>query len=297
MVIVMICEICNSSKAGLVYHGKIRNGSPDHLTNNTVTVFQCSECRTFWHDASTENSALYESNTYRENMGEIVSLSEFYKKHDVEIIDKLNYTGTEVYRNKLFMDVGCGGGGYADYINGVARQTVLIEPNESFADQLRNKGYEVYPYMCDALSRYKNSVELLTSYDVIEHVDDPQRFIQLVYDLLAPGGTAYVGTPTEYPILRQLLGVEFDAFVFSMQHIWVFSRASLEIMAKKSGFTDITVKFYQRFGIGNLISWLQMREPRGEAQYSFLSPALNSLYKTEMAKEETAEYLVLELRK
>jgi SAM-dependent methyltransferase len=230
-------------------------------------------------------------------MGETIALPEFYRRHDAEILDKLCYTGTTVYRNALFLDIGCGGGGLADYIRGVARRVVLVEPNASFAAQLRDKGYEVFPYADDALARYENKIELITSYDVIEHVDDPQAFLRSVYALLAPGGRAYIGTPTEYPVLRSLLGAAFDAFVFSVQHPWVFSRASLERMAHAAGFSEIKVHFYQRFGLGNLIAWLQTREPKGDAAYDFFSPALNAHYKSEMSKEETAEYLVLSLKK
>ena len=42
-------------------------------------------------------------------------------------------------------------------------------------------------------------------------------------------------------------------------------------MAEKCGFSAFEVKFYQRFGIGNLIAWLQTREPRGEAMYDFVT--------------------------
>jgi SAM-dependent methyltransferase len=155
----------------------------------------------------------------------------------------------------------------------------------------------VFAYVADALAQYENSIELITSWDVIEHVDAPCGFLKSVYDLLAPGGNAYIGTPTEYPVLRGLLGAEFDAFVFSVQHPWVFSRESLEYMARNCGFSGFCVKFYQRFGVGNLIAWLQTREPKGEAVYGFVTPALNAVYKSETAREETAEYLVLELRK
>jgi SAM-dependent methyltransferase len=294
----MICPICGSANARTIYYGKIRDGAPGRLTDGDVPVYRCEACRVIWQGGGyCLRQRLYESDAYRESMGETVALSEFYRKHDAEIFDKLNYTGTAVYRDKLFMDIGCGGGGYADYIRGVARRVVLAEPNENFAAQLRNKGYEVFAYAGDALAKYENTIELITSYDVIEHVDDPQNFLRLAYKLLAPGGIAYIGTPTEYPVLRELLGAVFDAFVFSVQHPWVFSRESLEFMARNCGFSEYRVEFYQRFGIGNLIAWLQTHEPRGEAMYGFVTPALNNLYKSEMAREEAAEYIVLELRK
>lgn len=293
----MTCKICNSSNVITTYQGNIRNGAPGKMTSNSVEVYQCQDCGTIWHLPVDESAALYNSDSYRESMGETVELAAFYEKHDHEILDKLNYTGTSVYRNKLFMDIGVGGGGYADYIHGVAREVVLVEPNAHFAELLREKGYEVFSYGEDALKKYRGKIEVLTSYDVIEHVDDPQQFLKTAYELLAPGGVAFIGTPTEYPVIRSLLGAEFDSFVFSVQHPWVLSRKSLEIMAQRCGFSHFEVKFYQRFGLGNLIAWLAERKPKGEAQYKFISSALNAVYKSEMAKEGTAEYLVLEVKK
>ena len=58
--------------------------------------------------------------------------------------------GTSVYRNKVFMDVGAGGEGYADFILGVAKKVILVELNIAFAGMLREKGYEVFAYMEDA---------------------------------------------------------------------------------------------------------------------------------------------------
>ncbi|MDL2288182.1 class I SAM-dependent methyltransferase [Oscillospiraceae bacterium OttesenSCG-928-F05] len=293
----MNCKICGQNNVEVTYEGKIRRGAPGKMTEEDVPVYRCLSCDCIWHEPVIESAMLYQSDTYRESMDEVVTLDAFYEKHDDEILEKLKYTGTSVYRGKLVMDVGCGGGGYADYINGVASQIVLVEPAKNFAAQLRNKGYEVFPYMEKALEKYRNSIEVLTSYDVIEHVDDPEMFLRSVYDLLTPGGTAFIGTPTEYPVLRGLLGQTFDAFLFSVQHLWVLSRKNLELMAQKSGFSQCKVDYYQRFGLGNLIAWLQTNTPRGEAKYDFVSRSLDALYKSEMAKEETGEYLVLRLVK
>jgi hypothetical protein len=68
-------------------------------------------------------------------------------------------------------------------------------------------------------------------------------------------------------------------------------------MAYKCGFSEYSVSFHQRFGMGNLIAWLSERTPCGDKEYDFISSSLNALYKSEMEKEETAEYLVLKVKK
>jgi len=293
----MHCSICGSDNTEITYKGKIRNGAPGKMTDESISMYRCENCFTIWHECFSADNELYQTDDYRESIGEMVTLQEFYSKHDAEILDKLNYTGTEVYRDKLFMDIGCGGGGLADFIRTVASEAILIEPNANFAGQLRKKGYKVFAYADDALEEYENKIELIISFDVIEHVDNPQVFLSSIYKLLSPDGIAYIGTPTEYPVLRSLLGSEFDAFVFSTQHTWVFSREGLEYLARNCGFSAYSVSFYQRFGLGNLIAWLQTRQPKGEMIYEFITPTLQSHYKSEMARDGTAEYLVLKLSK
>jgi len=122
-------------------------------------------------------------------------------------------------------------------------------------------------------------------------------FLLTIYKLLASGGIAFVGTPTEYPVLRRLLGRKFDNFVFSVQHPYVFSSKSLELIAERGGFFEYSVNYFQTYGIGNLIAWLQTREPMGDKQYDFFTKSTDELYKSEMAREDTAEYLVLTAKK
>jgi hypothetical protein len=292
----IFCPVCGDSNITITYNGKIRDGAAGKYTGFDVEIYKCERCGLNWHTPFTEEN-FYQEDIYRNSMGENVTLIDFCQKHDAEILLKLSYTGTGIYRDKLFMDVGAGGGGFADFISGVAKKSLLVEPNQNFRNQLKQKGYEAFKDMSEAVDKYGNRVELLTSWDVIEHVAQPLAFLKQTYTLLGNAGMAFIGTPTEYPILRKLLGATFDSFVFSIQHPWVFSVRSLDILAKKAGFTKVSIKCYQRFGIGNLIAWLQTGAPKGDAAYGFISPALDAHYKAEMGYEETAEYLVAELRK
>jgi 2-polyprenyl-3-methyl-5-hydroxy-6-metoxy-1,4-benzoquinol methylase len=296
----MECLICGSKDVEVTYEGRIRNGAPGNETETAIKVYKCDNCKCIWHNPITEKD-YYDSNEYRESMNEKVSLGAFNSRHDSEILDKLNYTGTAIFRDKVYMDVGCGGGGLADYINGVAKKTILVEPNELFAELLRAKEYEVYSCMKSFTKKDKlpgGGIDVLTSFDVIEHVEDPQGFVNDVVSLLSPGGKAFIGTPTEYPILRTLLGPEFDRFLFSVQHPWVFSGATLLYMAEKSGFDGTAhIEYRQLYGMGNLLSWLKSRGPKGDITFPFISQSLDAVYKSEMANEATADYIVMVLDK
>jgi hypothetical protein len=90
------------------------------------------------------------------------------------------------------------------------------------------------------------------------------------------------------------LGAEFDKFIFSVQHPWVFSDVTLLYMAEKLGLGKIPeIQYHHLYGMGNLLSWLKTREPKGNITFPFISQSLDALYKSEMANNATADYLVL----
>ncbi|MBQ8665550.1 MAG: class I SAM-dependent methyltransferase [Lachnospiraceae bacterium] len=296
------CRICNSGDIRKIYEGQIRNGALGHYTSEAVSMYQCHSCNVIWHeklrDAYIEK--YYESKEYREAMGEESSVDEFYSIHDKDNLEKIQYTGTTLFRNKIVADVGCGGGSFLDLINGIAKEIVAVEPSKAYRDAMSdNKGYKTFAYMDDALSGgYSSKIDVLTSFDVIEHVDDPREFLNQVYSLLEQGGKAIIGTPTDAPIMRSLLGEVFEKQqLFSVQHLWILSEKSLRQMAENAGFSAIDFKYYQRYSIGNLLGWLRDKKPRSEITDSIFDGVLDSVWRQEVQNRGLADYIVAYLTK
>ena len=86
---------------------------------------------------------------------------------------------------------------------------------------------------------------------------------------------------------RQIV-IFFTLWVFV---IW-FSAEIIFALFKNAGFRNITIKKRQKYGLGNLLAWLNERKPRGDIKYDFISETIDAAYKAEMGKYN-AEYLVL----
>ena len=133
---------------------------------------------------------------------------------------------------------------------------------------------------------------------MIEHVDDPREFLNQVYSLLEQGGKAIIGTPTDAPIMRSLLGEVFEKQqLFSVQHLWILSEKSLRQMAENAGFSAIDFKYYQRYSIGNLLGWLRDKKPRSEITDSIFDGVLDSVWRQEVQNRGLADYIVAYLTK
>jgi SAM-dependent methyltransferase len=290
------CSICGSKEITITYHGPVRVGQGAKRTEKAYDLYQCLGCGTIWHENDVfapEN--YYESTQYRIELEGSADINDFYAKHDKECLDKFVYTGTDIFRGKIVADIGCGGGGWLDFLKDVASTTVAVEPSEIYRKHLREKGHITYAYMNEAIQDYSNAINVLTSFDVIEHVTDPQDFVQDMSNLVSGGGggAAIVGTPTDFKHLRLLLGSEFDSFVFSVQHLWVFTEKGLRILFERAGFNKVKINHYMRYGLGNVFAWLKERGPKGHITYPCISATMEEAWKSNLAEIGYGDYLVV----
>lgn len=293
----MECKLCGQRNVEVTYEGYIRDGKVGNYTKESVRIYKCHNCGTIWHDCQKELNEFYESVEYRKSLEGTSDIEDFYTMHDAESMDKFIYTGTEIFRGKIVADIGCGGGAFLDYIFSVGKEVIAIEPSRVYQEEMNKKGFEVFPYAEDALEEYKNRVDIIVSFDCIEHVESPEKFVKEAYELLAPNGMAFIGTPTDAPVMRELLGTDYESFLFSTQHPWVLSRGSFDVMAEHCGITQYDCKFYQRYGLGNCLFWLQNRQPGRHKKYGFISKGMDELWKRELERQKLSDYIVFEMKK
>ncbi len=100
--------------------------------------------------------------------------------------------------------------------------------------------------------------------------------------------------------MRGLLGEIYERKVlFSTQHIWILGKENLTRIALKAGFKkeNIDIKFYQRYGIQNMIGWIREKEPCSDIEDVFFANTLDKVWKTECEAQGVSDYIVLYLEK
>lgn len=89
------------------------------------------------------------------------------------------------------------------------------------------------------------------------------------------------------------MGERFDKFIFQVQHPWIFSEECLKMIFEEAGFKNISIEKKQKYGLGNLLHWLNEKEPRGHSTYDFVTPTMNAAYMAEMESMGNSEYLIV----
>ena len=296
----MKCKICGGKNIKIIYNGPIRDGGLGKYTKEPVKMYQCDDCNVIWHDKVLNIKDFYESQEYRKSLEGSSEEKDFYRLHDKETLDKFQYTGTTIFRNKIVADIGCGCGAFLDYLKGVATEIIAIEPSETYRTIMEKKGFHTYPYAQDikAEKKYWEKIDVATSFDVIEHVEFPFDFLKDIYGMLKNGGKAIIGTPTDAPVMRNLLGEIYEKkLLFSTQHLWVLGEKNLRLMAEKIGFSIIVFKYYQRYGIGNMLGWIRDKVPKSTISASYLTNTLDNAWKSQLEEKGLADYIVLYVTK
>ena len=140
------CSVCGSENTKVIYNGKFRYGAVGTWTDSDVPIYQCEDCGLIWHDNVFDSiKDFYESSDYRDAVQGDGSIERFYALHDGEVENRLKFTGTKIFRNKVVADIGCAAGSFLDFVGGAAKKVIAIEPSQAYRNMLEEKwgGYGI----------------------------------------------------------------------------------------------------------------------------------------------------------
>jgi SAM-dependent methyltransferase len=122
------------------------------------------------------------------------------------------------HRLRRVLDVGCGSGIFLDLARQSGRETCGLELNSAAAAKARAKGHEVFDCMLHELSRgdVAGGFDLITFFQVIEHVPQPVTLLRQAAALLNPEGRISVAVPSAKGVLRL---VPFDPHQWPPHHM------------------------------------------------------------------------------
>jgi SAM-dependent methyltransferase len=141
-------------------------------------------------------------------------------------------------RKPRLLDVGAGLGVFPHAVKQTGWACTALDPDSRAARHLRDVvGVEA---VCGDFmhAEYLGNFDVITFNKVLEHVDDPVRMLRRSCQTLAPGGFVYVELPDGEMAARD--GAEREEFF--IEHLHVFSFASLAMLADRAGFTPVSIE-------------------------------------------------------
>jgi SAM-dependent methyltransferase len=141
------------------------------------------------------------------------------------------------------VDVGAGAGVFLTELRDAADgvECVAIEPGRELAAQARANGLSVAEKTLEDATEIAGRADLVTSFEVIEHIHDPLRFVNALTHLAKPGGLVLVTGLGGDGFDVQTLW-ESSTAVTPPHHLNFISVAGFERLFTRAGFIDVEVE-------------------------------------------------------
>lgn len=161
--------------------------------------------------------------------------------------------------NKV-LDIGCGKGLFLDVLKANGKETYGLEPDRNAVDILKKKGHHATMGDISASAYEDNFFDLITMFQVFEHLENPSEVIREIYRILKPGGTFILETPNIESSLAK--NKKFWRALEFPRHLMLHSPKSVEKLLSAGNFqpkiytrtspTDIKETFFLKKKIRSL---------------------------------------------
>jgi 2-polyprenyl-3-methyl-5-hydroxy-6-metoxy-1,4-benzoquinol methylase len=146
----------------------------------------------------------------------------------------------EPYRrtNKI-LDVGCGDGHFLEAAKKKGWNVYGTEYTSEACEPARVKGIEMYAGLIQTFSSTKD-FDVITSFEVLEHLTDPKDHVTAIAKLLRTGGLFYFTTPNFNSLSRRWLGGKWKIIEYP-EHLTYFTAQTAEKLVVNAGLLKLQV--------------------------------------------------------
>jgi spore maturation protein CgeB len=144
-------------------------------------------------------------------------------------------------KGKSMLDIGAATGFFMGEARTKGWAVSGVEISEHASSAGRIRGFDIKTGILENADFCNSSFNVITMWDVLEHIPDPSRTIAKIYALLAVGGILAINTPDNLSTCARMMGCRWHLIV-PPEHIFLFNRKALELLLKQNGFEILAIK-------------------------------------------------------
>jgi len=216
--------------------------------NAAVNRVQCLTCFAVYFDRQPPELPLYDLsyNNYFLRAGDI-------RKAGIMAAYLADLALSE-WKSPSILEAGTGNGLTAFLLNSMGIRTETVELDKAFAAWLNvHLNLQVHVSAFESFET-KNRYNVIYSSHVIEHVQEPRKFVQKAFDLLEDNGVAVIETPDVRFMANSASRWHHFCTRSPYEHVCLLSVPALYLMAVDAKFEDIRIESLKDFQAMRLIA-------------------------------------------
>ncbi len=240
------CNLCGS------------NSEESHMEVNGFKIVKCKNCNLIYVNPRLKEKELHK-----------IYNKKYYKNSSFETYEPSIYGYTEYLKEKKFivatfqkrleqiqkfskvgrlLDIGCAFGFFLEPARKNGWDVQGLEISEIAYNHSKNK--LKLPVLNKTLEEAKfksNSFDVVTMFDVIEHLSDPKKALKEVRRILKPNGLIVITTPDIGSVAAKILGKNWEEVKRVREHIYFFSKDTLKSMLESLSFKVLRIESAGRY--------------------------------------------------
>ncbi len=257
------CNFCGSEEFDIIIKPTKTDFDPTKILSasggvmGTQQIVKCKKCGLAFENPRIKNELIVES--YKEAEDELYTQGAEGREHTFAKCAK-DISQKRKPPGKL-LDVGCAAGFFVKEANKAGWDAVGIEPCKWLVDWGKENLQQDLRFGTLGEGVFEdNSFDVLTMWDVLEHVPDPKKELEECYRVLKPGGLFVVNYPDFGSVLAKISGRHWW-FLLS-NHIYYFTPKTIKMYLENAGFEVETMKMHwQTLPFGHLAKMFSIYSP------------------------------------
>jgi 2-polyprenyl-3-methyl-5-hydroxy-6-metoxy-1,4-benzoquinol methylase len=179
------CYLCGAKELKII-RTKLRH---DIIRN----VFECKKCGIVYLKPEQQDLKDFYTEDYRKLytpvIGKALNSQELFDTCLPYQENRINELKHALGPTKKLLDVGCASGAFLHAVKGHVLECIGMEfnlDNAHFVNEIL--GIKVYTERIEEVDLPQEYFDIATAFQVLEHVDDPLKFLARIHKLLKPGG-------------------------------------------------------------------------------------------------------------
>ena len=214
------------------------------FSKNGYNIHTCPSCSLrFVHPIPEDTSSVYQKGYFVDKSGEhnfgytdYDSDKEPMRDVFVSYLRRIE----DMVKGQNVFDVGAATGYFLDVARDHGWQTSGIEISDYAGTVAKEKGHDVVVGSFDDVD-VAGMYDVVTMWDVIEHVKDPRAVIEKVASILKKGGVLAINTPNVSSMYARLMRKAWHMYI-PPEHLFYFSPKTIRKLLEESGFSVLEIK-------------------------------------------------------